>query len=196
MLRPSFFARTPLACARELIGLDLVWGPCRGRIVETEAYLAIGDEASHTFSRKSTREFLERHAPGTAYVYLNYGMHWLFNVLVKGGGGDQDGFVLFRALEPTAGLLQMRRRRSNAVDRALCAGPGRLTQARGIGERVHGRDLCGSSPHGIVESKSPRPAVLADLRIGISRSADFPWRFLAADSPFVSVRATASAQKL
>ena len=196
MLGPSFFARPPLVCARDLIGLDLVWGPCHGRIVETEAYSAIGDEACHTFSRKSTREFLKRHAPGTAYVYLNYGMHWLFNVLVKGGGGDQDGFVLFRALEPTAGLARMRRRRGNATDRALCAGPGRLTQALGIDERVHGRDLCGSGTHGIVESKSPKPAVLADLRIGITRSAELPWRFLAADSPFVSVRATARAQKL
>jgi DNA-3-methyladenine glycosylase len=196
MLRPSFFARAPLICARELIGAELRWGPCRGRIVETEAYAAVGDEAAHTFVRPSTREFLTRNPPGTAYVYLNYGMHWLFNVLVKGGGGADDGFVLIRALEPTHGLAQMRRRRGLDAASKLCSGPGKLTQALGIDGGVHGRDLCATPTHSMSNSRQPTPEVLMDLRVGITRSAQLPWRFLAAESSFVSVRPSAHARKV
>ena len=196
MLGPSFFARAPLICARELIGAELVWGRCRGRIVETEAYAALDDEASHTFVRRGTREFLQRNPPGTAYVYLNYGVHWLFNVLVKGGGGANDGFVLVRALEPTGGLAQMRRRRGLEPVQKLCSGPGKLTEALGIDGRTHGRDLCTSPAHGIALASGPAPAVVMDPRIGITRSADLPWRFLAAESPFVSVRPSLLARKV
>src|SRR5262249_8237439 len=142
------------------------------------------------------REFIERHPPGTAYVYLNYGVHWLFNVLVKGGGGADDGFVLIRALEPTAGLPLMRRRRGVDVERGLCSGPGKLTEALGINGSAHGCALEASPRHGILFNGSAGSAVLVDRRIGIARSADFPWRFLEADSPFISVRASAQAQKL
>jgi DNA-3-methyladenine glycosylase len=196
MLRHSFFARAPLVCARELIGAELVWGRCRGRIVETEAYAALGDEASHTFVHRGTREFLERNPPGTAYVYLNYGVHWLFNVLVKGGGGADDGFVLVRALEPTHGLAQMRRRRGLEQVRKLCSGPGKLTRALGIDGRAHGRDLCASPAHGLAIELLPAPQIVADQRVGITRSADLPWRFLAAESPFVSVRPSLLARKV
>src|SRR3989442_1494671 len=97
----AFFQQDPLTCARELIGCELVWNECAGIVVETEAYAALDDEACHTFMRPSAREFVARHEPGAAYVYLNYGMHWLLNVLVKNGA--QEGFVLFRALHPTRG---------------------------------------------------------------------------------------------
>ncbi len=196
MLRTDFFARAPLVCARELIGAELIWGRCRGRIVETEAYAAIGDEAAHTFTRRGAREFLQRHPPGTAYVYLNYGVHWLFNVLVKGGGGADDGFVLIRALEPIDGLAQMRRRRGVTAAQKLCSGPGKLTRAFGIDGRVHGRNLCDSPAQGLAMEASASRDVVADLRIGISRSADFPWRFLARESPFVSVRPSELARKV
>ena len=94
----------PLECARALIGCELSWNDCAGLIVETEAYAVINDEACHTFSRPSTRAFVERHPAGTAYVYLNYGVHWLLNVLVK--GGPEDGIILIRALEPTRGRIR------------------------------------------------------------------------------------------
>jgi DNA-3-methyladenine glycosylase len=194
MLPPSFFARAPLLCARELIGTELVWGRSRGRIVETEAYAAVGDEASHTFARTGAREFLERHAPGTAYVYLNYGVHWLFNVLVKGGG--EEGFVLIRALEPTGGLTQMRRRRGLDSARSLCSGPGKLTQALGIDGRIHGRNLCESAAHGFASAVAPASGIMVDQRVGITRSADLPWRFLEEGNPFVSVRSSAFARKI
>ena len=95
MLSRTFFQRDPLTCAQELIGCELVWNSCAGLIVETEAYAAVGDEAAHTFTRPSARAFVADHQAGAAYVYFNYGMYWLFNVLVKGGAAD--GFVLIRA---------------------------------------------------------------------------------------------------
>ncbi len=101
MVDGAFFQRDPLACARELIGTELVWGRCAGIIVETEAYLVENDEACHTFSRPSARSFVERNKGGACYIYFNYGVHWMLNVLVK--GGPRDGLILIRALEPTAG---------------------------------------------------------------------------------------------
>ncbi|MDB6076538.1 MAG: 3-methyladenine glycosylase, partial [Akkermansiaceae bacterium] len=94
----EFFRRDPVSCARELIGATFEWDGCLARIVETEAYAAEGDPACHTFFRPGARDFVQRNAAGKSYVYLNYGVHWLFNNLTKAGCGD--GFVLFRALRP------------------------------------------------------------------------------------------------
>ncbi|MDP9291506.1 MAG: DNA-3-methyladenine glycosylase, partial [Verrucomicrobiota bacterium] len=129
-LRRSFFERDPVACASELIGCELEWDGCAGVIVETEAYSTIDDEACHTFMRPSAREFVAQHKAGTAYVYLNYGMHWLLNALVK--NGDEDGFVLIRALEPKRGIDEMKKRRSLENLTRLCSGPGKLTQALAV----------------------------------------------------------------
>src|SRR5213075_3062116 len=121
MIGRAFFRRDPLSCARELVGAELVWGECAGIIVETEAYLARNDEAAHTFTRPSARAFIEQNKPGAAYVYFNYGVHWMLNVLVK--GGRADGFVLIRALEPTRGIPLMRKRRGVHDLVRLCSGP-------------------------------------------------------------------------
>ena len=191
MIDRSFFERDPLTCARELIGCELVWGKCAGIVVETEAYTALNDEACHTWSRPSAREFIARHRAGAAYVYFNYGMYWLLNALVKGGG--VDGFVLFRALKPTRGEALMTRRRLKqrrsplAHPRMLCSGPGKLTVALGIDGRDHGRDLCASKSVGFVPA-SPPVQVHVDERIGVSRAKDFAWRFSLLGSEFVSVR--------
>jgi DNA-3-methyladenine glycosylase len=179
-----FFQRDPHVCARELIGCELVWGECAGTIVETEAYSVIGDEACHAFLRPSTRAFIAQHPPGTAYVYLNYGVHWLVNVLIK--GGPEDGFVLVRALQPTAGIEQMVERRGLTKLTALCSGPGKLTQAMGIQGTDHGRDLCGGHGIGFRGTPGSVPAV-ADVRIGITKSPDLPWRYLIPGNPHLSV---------
>src|SRR5438067_11500811 len=134
MLGRDFFQRDPLSCARDLIGCELIWNSCAVIIVETEAYNAIGDEACHCFVRPSTRAFVGRNEAGAAYVYLNYGVHWMLNVLVKGG---EEGFVLIRALEPTRGVALMKRRRGINDERQLCSGPGKLTQALDITIRHH-----------------------------------------------------------
>src|SRR2546428_13648488 len=84
VIRSAFFERNPLTCARELIGTELIWGECSGTVVEVEAYAAIDDEAAHTFTRPSARSFIERNKAGVAYVYFNYGVHWMLNVAVQG----------------------------------------------------------------------------------------------------------------
>jgi DNA-3-methyladenine glycosylase len=183
LVRRPFFQRDPLSCARELIGTELIWGGCSGIVVEVEAYAAINDEAAHTFTRPSARNFIERNKAGAAYVYFNYGVHWMLNVLVK---GRADGFVLIRALEPRCGVELMKKRRAVNDLHQLCSGPGKLTQALGITDRHHEMDLCADRRHCFVYNGEGTFAVVADRRIGISRSAHLPWRFTLRASPFVS----------
>lgn len=178
----AFFTRDPLTCARGLIGCHLVWGGVEARIVETEAYDSEDDPACHTWFRPATRAFVERQQAGDAYVYLNYGVHWLFNVLVK--GGKRAGFVLVRAVEPVAGIELMRQRRPGVGDAMLGAGPGRLTKAMGIDGAVHGLAFLEVDGCGILKGRPGR--VVAGPRIGISRAQDLPWRFGDADSPSLS----------
>jgi DNA-3-methyladenine glycosylase len=186
----DFFERDVVAVARDLIGVELVWRGCSGVIVETEAYAAAGDEACHTVSRPAARRFLEEHCPGTAYVYLNYGMYWLLNLLVKGGG--RDGLVLIRALEPRRGLAVMRARRGRDLPRDLCSGPGKLSMALGVTGADHG--LCVASARksagiGLREAlEDCRLQIRDDFRVGISKAKHLPWRFLADGHPCVSVK--------
>lgn len=177
-----FFERSPVDCARELIGCRFDWRGCSGRIVETEAYAAEGDAACHTFFRPSARDFVARHPAGTAYVYLNYGVHWMFNILTQGPAGP--GFVLFRALEPLSGLAKMAGRRGTEIPEKLCSGPGKLTQALGIRGDDHGRQVLGRRVCGIRGCMAPE--VVAAERIGISRARQLPWRFGLAGSPHLS----------
>jgi DNA-3-methyladenine glycosylase len=183
IIRASFFKRDPLICARELIGSELIWGDCSGIVVEVEAYAAINDEAAHTFTRPSARSFIERKNAGAAYVYFNYGMHWMLNVLVK---GNENGFVLIRALEPRKGIEQMKKRRGVNDLKSLCSGPGKLTQALSITGRDHEIDLCADPRHCFARNSNMSADVVADMRVGITRSADYPWRFTLKGSEFVS----------
>ena len=180
----NFFTQDPVTCARRLIGCQFVWHGCVGRIVETEAYDAEDDPACHTWFRPSTRAFVERQQAGDAYVYMNYGVHWLFNILVKGGA--RSGFVLFRALEPVSGLALMRDRRQGVKDPLLGAGPGRLTRAFDINGSVHGSSFLRSAGCGIVLGEPMQP--IAGPRIGISRATELLWRFGDPSSPSLSRR--------
>jgi DNA-3-methyladenine glycosylase len=183
-LARSFFQTDPLTCARALIGCELVWGPTSGIIVETEAYSEFGDEACHTFLRRHARTFIRDHPAGSLYVYLNYGVHWLLNLLVR--DGTANGFVLIRALQPGSGLELMRQRRRTGKFEALCSGPGKLTQALAINGSFHGKDFF-ALPDAAVRSRRGEPEVETGQRIGITKSAALEWRFLAKGSPFVSV---------
>ncbi len=181
----TFFERDPLTCARDLLGCELFWGGSSGVIVETEAYAEYGDEACHTFLRRSVRTFIEELPPGSVYIYLNYGVHWLLNFLVK--GVSFRGFVLIRALEPRTGIETMRQRRGVQKLTDLCSGPGKLTQAMGITAQWNGADFLSIPEVSLLLWREP-PAIIADQRIGITKSAELEWRYYVGDSPFVSGR--------
>lgn len=170
----SFFASDALECSRALIGAELAFGACAGEIVETEAYLGEGDPACHTFVRAKARAFVAENPVGTAYVYLNYGVHYLLNFLT--GPEAVHGFVLIRALRPTSGLPIMVRRRKRRHPRELCSGPGKLTAALGIDGRHHATDLL-THPRFRLRLPEDPPPVVSDGRIGISRATELPYRF-------------------
>jgi DNA-3-methyladenine glycosylase len=182
-LSADFFIQNPVDCARGLIGTELVRGKCSGIVVETEAYAAKGDEAAHTFFRKSARDFVANKKAGAAYVYLNYGMYWLTNVLLK---GETAGFVLIRALEPKSGIALMKKRRKRDKLKELCSGPGKLTIAMDIDGRHHGKDYVSQRAPFYFLPRAEPASVETCVRIGITKSVDLPWRFLLKDSEFVS----------
>jgi DNA-3-methyladenine glycosylase len=184
IIRTTFFRRDPVACARELVGTELIWGKCAGKIVETEAYLAENDEACHTFSRPTARAFVERNKAGAAYIYFSYGAHWMLNVLVKGAS---NGFVLIRAVQPLRGSELMKKRRGVNDERRLCSGPGKLTQAFDITDRYHEMNLCVDPRHCFAHFSDKDVAVVADERIGVTRSPHHPWRFTVRGSKYISV---------
>ncbi len=189
LLSLDFFARDSVVCARELIGTVLANGDCRGLVIETEAYREKGDAASHLFTRPSVRKFAHSASPGTAYVHRSYGIHWLINVLCRDVETGQLGFVLFRALEPVAGLDTMAERRGVAVTQQLCSGPGKLTMALGIDGSFHGRSLIEKSDFSLSQGTSIPMPVVVDRRIGISKGQELEWRFLAEGHSGVSVKA-------
>lgn len=185
ILKRKFFERPPLVCAREMLGCTLTWGETAGIIVETEAYAEHGDEAAHSFVRSSARTFIQHQPAGALYIYLNYGMHWLLNFLTKTDGNR--GFVLVRALQPVSGLGLMRQRRRLDQEKMLCSGPGKLTQALGITAQWHEKDFF-SIPGVSLSRNAKRPLIAVDRRVGITKSPDFEWRFLIANSGYVSLK--------
>lgn len=183
-IKSDFFQTDPVSAARNLIGKRIVCQKCSGIIVETEAYADKGDEAAHTFTRPSAREFVTKYDAGSAYVYLNYGMYWLANVLTKGPKGN--GFVLLRALEPENGIDLMRKRRNQKKMKDLCSGPGKLTIAMSINGKDHGQSFTSTGNRFWFEETHCETKIVTDTRIGITRSAHLLWRFLKKNNDFVS----------
>ena len=168
------------AAAPRLLGVEVVTridgALTRGRIVETEAYLAEDDAASHSASGPTRRNASMFEAAGAGYVYLIYGMHLCFNVVT--GAAGQGEAVLIRALEPLEGLDAMRRRRGGrASDRDLCRGPGRLAQALGIERADDGGALLARGRIRLIDRSAAPAAVEVGPRIGITKSAELPLRF-------------------
>jgi DNA-3-methyladenine glycosylase len=182
-LGAEFFERSVHRVARELIGCQLFFSGCGGTIVETESYER-DDPACHAYVGLTGRTEVLFGPPGRAYVYLSYGIHSLLNFVAEPEG--EAAAVLIRALEPTAGLEQMRARRGARPDRELCSGPGKLTEALGIGLEQNRADLF-RDPFLLLPPESGHELeVLTGPRIGITKAVERPWRFCAADSPFVS----------
>ena len=152
-----------------------------GVLVETEAY-APDDPASHAFRGPTRRNAVMFGPPGHLYVYRSYGIHWCANVVC--GDEDVGAAVLLRAIEPTAGLEQMRARRGLDDERLLASGPGRLTQALGLSDADDGADV--TLPPFSLEPPTTQPEVVASTRIGITRAVELRWRYSVAGSTFVS----------
>ena len=186
----DFYLDPPDLVAQKLLGKLLVRGDMVGRIVEVEAYFGEADAASHAFPGKTARNAVLFGPPGHAYVYFIYGMYFCLNVSCEREG--RAGGVLFRALEPVRGLETMARNRGLDAIRvaALASGPGRLCQAFGITrDRDNGADF--TSPRSDLQIRNDgfvANDVLVTPRIGISKDAERPARFLLADNPFVSKR--------
>jgi DNA-3-methyladenine glycosylase len=182
-LLPAFFDRSVHEVARDLIGCRLFFAGVGGTIVETESYER-DDPACHAYVGLTPRTEVLFGPPGRAYVYLSYGIHSLLNFVAESEG--DAAAVLIRALQPSAGLEEMRRRRGERPDGDLCSGPGKLTEALAIGLDQNGADL-GSDPFLLLP---PDPEwnceVLTGPRIGITKAVERPWRFCAAGNPNVS----------
>jgi DNA-3-methyladenine glycosylase len=183
-LARDFYARSVHDVARDLVGCVVRHGETAGRIVETESY-HMEEPACHAYAGVTTRTRTLFGAPAHAYVYFSYGIHSLLNAVA-----EEDGVgaaVLIRALEPVDGIETMRARRRVARDEELCNGPGKLTQALGIGLSLNGTSFV-DGPIEIQrrESGARAPRIVMGERIGISKAADLPWRFCDADSRHVS----------
>jgi DNA-3-methyladenine glycosylase len=167
--------------ARDLLGATFLVEGVGGTIVEVEAY-APDDPASHSYRGRNLRNATMFGPAGTLYVYRSYGVHWCANVVC---GTERAGTaVLLRALEPTAGLEEMRARRGLDDPLLLCSGPGRLTQALGITGSHDGLPL--HRPPFQLYPRSGALETVAGPRVGISRAGDLPWRYSVRASPFVS----------
>jgi DNA-3-methyladenine glycosylase len=177
----AFFDRSVHEVARGLIGCELRVGETAGLIVETEAYEE-SDPACHAYIGRTARNEVLFGPPGYAYVYLSYGIHSLLNFVAEPRG--DAAAVLIRALEPTAGIELMRARRGVEETSELCSGPGKLTQALGIGLDLNGVSL-ERGPIRVERNGSP-PGVVTAPRVGITKATELPWRFCAVGSRFVS----------
>ncbi len=182
-LEADFFNRSVHLVARELIGCRLFFDGVGGTIVETESYER-DDPACHAYVGLTDRTEVLFGPPGRAYVYLSYGIHNLLNFVSEPEG--EAAAALIRALEPTAGIERMRERRGLSAERDLCSGPGKLTEALGIGLAENGADLAVDPFLLLPPDPGWEGEVITGPRIGITKAVERPWRFAAAGSPFMS----------
>ncbi len=187
MLSKSFFEGKEVGqLARTLLGCELVHktaeGTTAGIIVETESYHE-PDEASHSYKNRSSRVEAMYGAPGHAYIYFTYGMHWCFNIVAEEEGIGAG--VLIRALEPTRGVELMKKRRNQSDFHNFCNGPAKLVQAMGITKEDYGKPLYKGNLY-LNKAKTMDFDVKSGPRIGISKAKEKPWRFWIKDSKFVS----------
>jgi DNA-3-methyladenine glycosylase len=192
-LQPAFYQQTDVAAiARQLLGKILVTqtGSVRtaGMIVETEAYAGITDKASHAWNNRRTKRTEIIYAPGgVAYIYLCYGMHYLFNVITN--ARDVPHAVLVRALEPLDGIEAMKSRYGQRVPPKFTAGPGSLCKAMGINAAHNGENLSGNKIWIEDAAAIAEEEILAGTRVGVQYAGEdayLPYRFSIKNNPWVS----------
>lgn len=188
ILSKSFYERDTKIVARELLGKVLVHktrkGILKGRIVETEAYYGLNDPASHASRGKTDRNSVMFEEAGIAYIYLNYGVHFLFNVVTE--KISIPGAALIRALEPLEGMEIMMENRNTKLINQLTNGPGKLTKAMGIDISFNRFDLTGSDLTIEDNGYSCFAEIAEAQRIGISVAQDKLLRYYVKDNSFVS----------
>ena len=180
----TFFERSVLEVAYDLVGCALIVDGVGGVIVETEAYRA-DEPACHAYVGLTPRTEPLFGPPGDAYVYLSYGVHSLLNAVAEPEG--TAAAALIRAVEPLWGLETMRARRGLEDSRLLCSGPGRLTQALGVGLELNRRSLL-AAPFRLLapDAAFSQRTVAVAPRIGINRAEELPWRYCAEGSRYLS----------
>jgi DNA-3-methyladenine glycosylase len=183
-LAEDFYDRPVLQVARDLVGCRVEHEGAAGIIVETEAY-HFSEPACHAYVGLTERTSTIYGPPGAAYVYRSYGIHALLNAVCEPEG--VGAAVLIRALEPVEGIDLMRARRGLQREVDLCSGPGKLTQALGIGLRRNGSSLL-DGPVVVAPRAASwrRPRIVTSERIGITKAVDLRWRFCALGSRSVS----------
>ncbi len=180
-LTQSFFDRSVLEVAPELIGATLLVGGIGGVIVEVEAYHHT-EPAAHSYRGRTARNAVMFGPAGFAYVYRSYGIHWCLNFVCEGEGSASA--VLLRALQPTKGLATMRRRRGLADERLLCSGPGRLCEALAVTDAHYGLRL--DRPPFALFARPGAVEIATGPRIGLTKAVELPWRYGLAGSAFLS----------
>ncbi len=190
-LPKSFFEEPPVRLAKKLIGTILVRETeghlLSARIVEAEAYAGSDDPASHAYRGRTQRNEVMFRSGGYAYIYFTYGMHYCFNV-VSGRKDGLAGAVLFRAAEPLDGITIMRRNRGKQDLSQLLSGPAKLCEAMDITGELNGIGLQGPPLYLTPPPDGAKIRIRATPRIGITNGKDKRWRFVDADSGYLSVR--------
>jgi DNA-3-methyladenine glycosylase len=187
-LDPSFYQQPTLEVAESLLGKILVRRIgeriVTGKIVETEGYIATLDAACHAYRGKTERNKHMFGEPGTIYVYFTYGCHFMINVVTEPEG--EAAAVLIRAIEPLSGVDTLMARRGTQNVRSLANGPGKLTKALDIDRNLNGESLQSN----VIYIADAPPLAHAQIgistRVGISKSAELPWRFFIRENAFVS----------
>ena len=180
-LKRAFFGRSVLKVAPDLIGATLLVEGVGGIIVEVEAYHHT-EPAAHSFHGPTPRNLVMFGPPGFAYIYRSYGIHWCVNFVCEKEGSASA--VLIRALQPTHGIAAMRRRRGLLDERALCSGPGKLTEALAITHRHNGLAL--DAPPFALHARTAKVEIVTGVRIGLTKAVELPWRYGLKGSRFLS----------
>lgn len=184
ILTRRFYSRETRTVAKELLGKILVHKGCKGKIVETEAYLGLNDPGSRGYRKVKNPPKSLFKPPGHAFVYFTYGNHWMFNVTAKKSDPKMLGAILIRAVEPLEGIDIMKKRRKTNDIKNLTSGPGKLTQAFRIDKNHDGLDL--TKEDLFIENHNDKFKIVTTTRIGLSAGQEKMLRYYIKNNEFVS----------